>query len=1271
MTNKAQFDRNILATVKPGLDSTLAEITAQMERYLSAPGANVVALEKARTELHSLLGVLKMVGLDGVAVFCTELATTLSELAANPQQVSAMHRDAVRSALFAITHYLDALANGMDNAALRLFAQYQALQQLRGLEMSFELDLFYPNLDVQLPPQVMSGPPPSDASARLKAMRGQFQQGLLRWLRQEDAAAALQQMQQALNTALRCVAQDGSRAFWWVAGGLLECVKLDGIPPEMNVRKLLGRIDQQLRTVAEGQFSDVTAVMNEMLYLIGRSHALGEVAQDIKQVYALDNYLPEQSVLPPGEVEQLLAVMHDQLRVAEESWELCVQGDKAACEKFLKYVEQLSTQSDKLDRDVLQYLTKQIQELSQYASSPEHCRPISIDMAMALLLLGSGIENYSRLGSAFQEQARILTERMQAAVKQQPEDTKRLTELIELNFEMDQRGDVMGPLANEMLVNLQHVEQGLNAFFNDAAKRDGLTELLRLLNQIQGGFRISSLTHAEHLLTSVQDRVRRFAKGNELPRPAERYALADALSALENYMQHLTHGQSGDVRRLEAALSEMVKLDQAPEPAAPAPAKQQPQAPVTPVAAAPVKQPAVAAPVKTEPGQTIQFSAPLEIAPVERAAAPLELSLDSTMLEFSTETKAPSPLDFTPDTTPQVIAPIEVIKFEPPPEPRKRPTEEEQELLDIFLEEAREVLVNIRSKLDACRSNPGDHESLVTIRRGFHTLKGSGRMVGLNDLGEVAWSVERALNKWLQENKPATPGLLEFIDNAVQSFDGWVEVLAKQGFADIEAAELVATAQQVESSLDSSTQPPVALPAAAHEAEIAPSLEAVSGETEMSPALFDIASTEARQNAAILRLQFEELHAASSPVVHYDFMRAAHTLAGVNRTMGFAAVAELASALEGWLEARVDQVFSLSASQAHMLDQSIAALDRMVQSIAEQQIPEMHRELADQLLADRDNLVGVAAEMAGPAETAPPIMEPVPQHQPSAADIENEIPQPGTFGFDQLFADIGMAVGATETPADIPIEAQPEPDLQIQQPEADKPEASDEMFANLLADIGSLAEAAEQPAESVAESTPQSAAQLMVDAGKIGEPAAAVSSDTAAVLQPVVRTIAKPADAANAEGDKPQVYDDLDDQLLPVFLEEADDLGPKIGEGLRAWRESPQDEQQVQSLKRLLHTMKGSSRMVGAMRIGEIAHEMEDRVAAAHLRDEAGYWDGLESDFDRITALLEELRGGKPVVEVKREAAPAPTPAPNRRATDQPAGVERRAERRGEAPLGN
>jgi chemosensory pili system protein ChpA (sensor histidine kinase/response regulator) len=1192
MTNKAQFDLNTLAAVKPGLDSTLAEIIAQMERYLGAPESNVVALEKARTELQSLLGVLKMVGLDGVAVFCTELATTLSELAANPKQVSVMHRDVLRRALFGITHYLDALANGVDNAALRLFPQYQELQQLRGMEMAFELDLFYPNLAVQLPQQLLNAPPPNDAMVRLKAMRSQYQQGLLRWLRGEDTATALQQMQQAVEAALRCVPQDDSRAFWWVAHGLLECLKLDGLPTDMDVRKLLGRIDQQLRTVAEGNAGDVKPVMNEMLYLIGRGHAASEQVEAIKQVYALDNYLPKQSALPPGEVDQLLGIMRDQLRVAEESWELCAQGDKASCEKFIKYVEQLALQSDKLDRDVLQYLTKQIQELSQYANAPEHSKPIAMDMAMALLLLGSGIENYSRLGSGFQEQARILIERMQAAVKQQPEDTERLTELVDLHYEMEQRGDVMGPLANEMLVNLQHVEQGLNTFFNDAANRGGLNELLRLLSQIQGGFRISSLTHAEQLLASVQDRVRRFAKGNDTPRSAERYALADALSALENYMQRLTHGQAGDVWRLEETLAEMVKLDQAPEPVEAVPVAQPSPVSVEAVAPPPVKQPQVSAPLEFAPVEKPQVSTPLEIAPVEPPRAP-----------------------------PQVIAPIEVITFEQPqlsaaiqtPAAIQPPTEEEQELLDIFLEEAREVLGTIRTNLNICQSNPGNHEAFVTIRRGFHTLKGSGRMVGLNDLGEVAWSVERALNRWLQDNKPATPGLFHFIDTAVQSFAGWVEMLGKQGVAHIEAPDLVTTAQQIENGLDLEMPATVLTPAAelvpvvesapaavsvpafefapVAEIEPAPLEEAVeSGKSNLSPELFEIASTESKQNVAILCQQLEELCTAVPPVVQYDFMRAAHTLAGVNRTMGFTALAELASALEGWLEARLEKPFTLSDSQLHMLGQSVAALDGMAQSIGDQQIPEMRSDLVDQLAADKDRLGEVAIETTGLPETTFQTSGLAPQIQQPEAHIEADKLQPGIDMHEKLPAD------------------------------------------------------KDKPGEAIAEAV----------------------SDSAAVLHPVARAIAKPVDEG-AEAEKPQVYDDLDEQLLPVFLEEADELGPKIGEGLRAWRESPQDEQQEHLLKRLLHTMKGSSRMVGAMRIGEISHVMEDRVADAQQRDEAGYWDMLESDFDRITALLEELRGGKPVEEIK----PEPTPTPARRATDQLAGVERRADRRGEAPLGN
>jgi chemosensory pili system protein ChpA (sensor histidine kinase/response regulator) len=74
---------------------------------------------------------------------------------------------------------------------------------------------------------------------------------------------------------------------------------------------------------------------------------------------------------------------------------------------------------------------------------------------------------------------------------------------------------------------------------------------------------------------------------------------------------------------------------------------------------------------------------------------------------------------------------------------------EDEELLEVFLEEAREVMETLRGNLEISRLHMDSREPLVTMRRGFHTLKGSGRMVGLTELGEVAWAVERAMNKWL------------------------------------------------------------------------------------------------------------------------------------------------------------------------------------------------------------------------------------------------------------------------------------------------------------------------------------------------------------------------------------------------------------------------------------------------------------------------------------------------------------------------------------------
>ena len=91
---------------------------------------------------------------------------------------------------------------------------------------------------------------------------------------------------------------------------------------------------------------------------------------------------------------------------------------------------------------------------------------------------------------------------------------------------------------------------------------------------------------------------------------------------------------------------------------------------------------------------------------------------------------------------------------EPAPLPMPAPvlaapeTDEEvdAELLEIFLFEAEEVLQCVHETIPQSRSEPYNQDHLTTLRRSFHTLKGSGRMVGLMAFGEGAWSIEQVLN---------------------------------------------------------------------------------------------------------------------------------------------------------------------------------------------------------------------------------------------------------------------------------------------------------------------------------------------------------------------------------------------------------------------------------------------------------------------------------------------------------------------------------------------
>ncbi|MEG6660268.1 Hpt domain-containing protein, partial [Pseudomonas aeruginosa] len=82
-----------------------------------------------------------------------------------------------------------------------------------------------------------------------------------------------------------------------------------------------------------------------------------------------------------------------------------------------------------------------------------------------------------------------------------------------------------------------------------------------------------------------------------------------------------------------------------------------------------------------------------------------------------------------------------------PPPADEEPVDEE--LREVFIEEAGEVLETIGRYLPAWKADHDDREALTEVRRAFHTLKGSGRMVRALVIGELAWSIENLFNRVL------------------------------------------------------------------------------------------------------------------------------------------------------------------------------------------------------------------------------------------------------------------------------------------------------------------------------------------------------------------------------------------------------------------------------------------------------------------------------------------------------------------------------------------
>ncbi len=1115
------FDIGPLTWVKSEIDSSLERARASLHAFVGG-GAADAELKACQGNLHQAAGAVQIVGLEGVTRLFEETEALVGDLASGKCQGGADAIGALERAIAAIGKYLTELLDGQPDQPLRLFPVYRDVVRSRGAPAASEADLYFPNLALAPPPRDKPAMrlPKGQAEPHAKAQRAIYQRGFLRWLRAPMDPQAVGDMRAAVDAVEETQTVPAQRAFWWAAGAFLDALGSGDLKADAGVRQVCTRIEQQIRRLGEGSPALADRSLREVLYWIARigpspSSSRASAAQ---QAFELHGTLPDEA--PEADMSQRVAVaqaLREAVAGAKDAWNKYAAGAQTALAAFAQQARNIAAQVEAMRNEPLAGLAREILACAAALQSEpaRMSESAAMEVGTALLVLENAIESYRTPAADFAQQANVMTARLGAAVLGRAADAALPS--VPLVDEMTRRAQdklATGTVLAEMQGNLHKIEQALDAYFRDPAKSAELSALQAVVHQVSGALAVLGEEEARGALERCAERIRAFAAGGVRPALSDFEDVAQALSGLGFYIEALKHG----------------KADFA--------AAMQPLQPAVAPVAADVEEPAVASVeqgIELQKRETQTLLEALQAHPedtgirselkekLESIREDADLVADASLGRQATEALQQLDASAGPDDSQQLVRTLAALAPIPasPSEQAERlkdASEEtiDQELLAIFLEEAESVLATIAENLETVRAQPASVPHLTTIRRSFHTLKGSGRMVGLGKLGDAAWAVEQVMNLWLQDERPASPELVGLIAESHQAFAEWVaRLLARE--PQPEPAAIIAAAERLKRG-DSAVAPvpeaPPEPPAVAVPAEEAP---VVIGAARLSPSLFTVFVNEARQHLETLERALAAL--AAGGTVNEEFVRVAHTLAGICGTAQMMPMHMLGQALEGALVQHRNREATPDGVAHALLTDAVRALKEMYAEVLARRFP-----------APR--------------------------------------------------ADVAAALESVRQPA-----AEPAP-------------------------------------------------------APMAMPAATLDQAPAA---PQAVAVSEEEELFPPERRQQRIEDEVDANLLPVFLEEAQELAPRIGELVRSWRRDPADAEHPNALQRALHTLKGSARMAGAMGLGELTHHMEARVenAIALKLAPPQLFDDLETSYDRIGQLLERLQApAVPADPAAIEAAP-------------------------------
>jgi chemosensory pili system protein ChpA (sensor histidine kinase/response regulator) len=717
VNQSAQIDPRTLLWIKQEVAESLTAVRQALEAFGEQNDA--AQLPACADGLDKIRGALEMVEITGGVLLAREMHVVVLALAADSLELKKDAVEVLMRGVIQLPAYLEHLYHGNPDVPLILLPILNDLRAVQNKPLLTEGAFFFTDLAVRKPSLIdRSGDAATwDLPTMAKKLRPAYLAALLNVFRDVDVTKNLKLLATVILNLEQTATSEKSEQLWWVSAGLVHALHDKGLELSVAVKLLLGRIDRQIKRVIDAGEMVLQSQPPEELVKNLLYYIARSTSRSSRVVELKTAFKLEQAMPESG----VLNEARDQLLGFNAN--LMANVSEQIKEEMLRIKDEL---------DIAIHANKG----DPASLTPVHERLRTVADTLDML----GLQQLARLARAQQE---FLQSSISNQVVLKGNDVMHVagallyieSSLYDLSVqgsaEFLQGSDgVAGTqlpeaefrqlvklVATEALTDLAKVKDAFTRYVSDPSQLSALQDAPDMLNIVRGVIAILAHERPARVVAATQQYLATEILDKKIA-PTERALelVANAVGAVEYFLESLLEKAVAPEPGLELAERSLAELGYAVRRSG--------------------KDTAAA-----------MFEAPLAANKTSASAKPVvSLVNRGTSAEF------------------EVVADASV----------------DQELIAVFSTEADDELAAINAHLERWRANRDDAESLSTLIRSFHTLKGAGRIIGATSVGVLAWSVEELLRRVQDGRVPANNKVIDLLEQTLAAF-GLIVAQIKQG----------------------------------------------------------------------------------------------------------------------------------------------------------------------------------------------------------------------------------------------------------------------------------------------------------------------------------------------------------------------------------------------------------------------------------------------------------------------------------------------------------